>query len=125
MQGERPAGFERQRTALEFAKPDLRSRQVGEDPDRPVRRPCHVTNACRRRREERWIAMREVEAGDIHPGLDEFSNAILRRWAERADELRAAPPAGARICCHRDGVAATRLTGADVRVAADASRCGG
>ena len=69
--------------------------------------------------------MREVEPGNVHPGRDEVGDTILRRGAERADELRAAPPAGARILCHRDGVAASRLTGAGVRVAAHASRYGG
>ena len=69
--------------------------------------------------------MREVEPGNVHPGPDEFVDPILGRRAERADELRAAPPAGTRIRCHRDCLAASRVTGAGVRVAADASRCGG
>ena len=122
--GERRAGLERQRTASSSPR-----RIFG--PDRSARSPTgrpavrgHVTNASRRRREERWIAMREVEPGNVHPGRDEFVDPILGRRSERADELRAAPPARTLGRLSPDSVA-VRVTDAGVRVAALASRCGG
>jgi hypothetical protein len=78
----------------EMANPQLRTLEIGDERDRMAAHRLRSLDEARPLRVLILRAVREVEPGHVHPGLDESRYALGRRGAQRGDDLRATQARG-------------------------------